>query len=211
MGKAKSVTANERALNFLLLGRPAAAYKAAVREAVEIRRSLELPGVDCENIMYTVLSKAPPESFFCGAYQESLKLVKEITGEKRLGDVETGIYTIENLFGMQCRRVEGDMTLELYKQVLGKGIKEGDEVAIIRGFYPLGDLDVKSRMPSKFKRRGIGGHVLDHVVQDLKRKGAKAVFAIYPSDDVRPLLEKHGFEQLSKFYYFKRFETDSAP
>jgi hypothetical protein len=180
-------------------------YRSEVRRAVNVR-SQEFESNGCFNVMYDVYAEAPPESFFDGADPESAKLAREVTRARRLGTVEAGIVTLDDFFGIKYQGKDSSSRL-MYDKVRAAGLEGSDEVATIRGFYPLREAGAMSGSPSKLKGRGVGRRVLWEVTENLNKRGAKAIFVAFVSDEFAPLLKASGFEPLSEngaSFYFKR-------
>ena len=98
------------------------------------------------------------------------------TGLKYLGDIEV-LPTITKWM----RDSLGDW-------MVGKGVRKEDKITQIMDFFPyLG-------VPHEYRGSGVGGKVLDFVLDDLKKHGVKWVCVRTFDGEMKTLLQSRGFE-----------------
>ena len=182
------------------------------------------------NIVYLVFLKKPKADFYKGALKEygvmeqrgkkmSLAELKDeleepfghmlyeeflgmIIGKARfkkpkdagifLGMVETMLFRLEKIrkeFGWE------------YEKALDEGIKPKELVARLKDFYPL---IAASRKDKGERGRGVGGYVLDYILNDLKKMRVKWVFVPQASDPIIPILKHKGWATIHEKYSYSK-------
>lgn len=73
------------------------------------------------------------------------------------------------------------------------GLDPNDVVVKIMEFYPNGELNAHN-LNTENMRRGVGSAVLEHVIQNARKRGAKALSVSSFSDSMQSFLTKNGFD-----------------
>ncbi|MCD4740500.1 hypothetical protein K8R43_04910 [archaeon] len=143
-------------------------------------------------IKYDVYSKKPRESFFKNVSKELEKQIRKTTSEKRLGSVEVVCWPA----GQRPEHFP-----ELFKKVKKQNLNDHSLVADIKTFWPLAKTPMIEHegLILKNKGRGVGGKVLDEILEDLeKNHEVKAIFATTEQKDMQMLLTSRNFQPPKK-------------
>ena len=141
-------------------------------------------------IMYEVFLMPPKEHFFQGADEKLAKIVQEITKETLLGFVRVIIMPLSN-----TKRVN------YYPYAIKNGIKDFENIGVINDFLPFNNLHYFADYEyiiKKFSGRGVGGKVLDYIIDDLRKRKIRFAGTSIIHPDAVPMFNAHKFIPFGK-------------
>jgi hypothetical protein len=120
-------------------------------------------------------------NYGCAGYDISLPESEEAKSWRRVGQVYVSSWRMRDYY---CN---------LKSELAARGLGDGDVVSEITYFYPLEQESLRSR--------GVGGGVLEEVVERCRDSGSSAVYCITNKQEMLRMLRnrRFGFEELPDF------------